>query len=92
MTINEAINTYRVPGHSTPEELEFVYHTVIQYGDKILLASRYYTGTEKNYFGAVYEYLTDDHTCEGLIGLYAVSDVEFEDAGHAIAWAIENAQ
>ena len=91
MTINEAINTYMVPGHSTLEELEGVYHTVIQYGDKILLASRYYTGTEKNHYAAVYEFLTNDQTCEGVIGLYAVSDVEFEDAGHAIAWAIENA-
>ena len=27
-------------------------------------------------------------TCEGAIGLRAVSKVEFEDDGHAIAWAM----
>ena len=40
------------------------------------------------YFGAAYEFLTDDHTCEGMIGLKAASGVEFEDDGHAIAWAM----
>ena len=33
--------------------------------------------------------MTDDHTCEGMIGLRAASGVEFEDDGHAIAWAMQ---
>ena len=41
-------------------------------------------------FGAVYEYLEDGrHDCESAIELYATSEVEFEDDGHAIAWAIQ---
>ena len=50
----------------------------------------YYNGKgEPCYFGAAYEFLTDDHTCEGTIGLAAASEVEFEDDGHAIAWAMQ---
>ena len=48
----------------------------------------YYQHNKPCYYGAVYEYLTDDHTCEGAIGLAAASEVEFEDDGHAIAWAM----
>jgi len=44
----------------------------------------------KQYFGAVYEHLDDDLSCEGEIGLAAASEVEFEDDGHAIAWAMAN--
>ena len=50
--------------------------------------SYYYQHKKPCYFGATYEFLTDDHTCEGAIGLRAVSEVEFEDDGHAIAWAM----
>ncbi|WP_342718862.1 hypothetical protein [Hornefia porci] len=35
--------------------------------------------------------MDDDLSCEGTIGLAAVSEVEFEDNGHAIAWAMMNA-
>ena len=39
---------------------------------------------------AVYEYLEDGkHDCESTIGLYAASEAEFEDDGHAIAWAMQ---
>ena len=41
------------------------------------------------YFGAVYEHLDNDLSSEGTIGLAAVSDVEFEDYGHEIAWAMQ---
>ena len=51
----------------------------IDLGDKIVMAGHFYNGTNKpSYFGAVYEFLTDDHTCEGMIGLKAASGVEFE--------------
>lgn len=54
------------------------------------IAGYYYNGRNKPCcFGAAYEFLTDDHTCEGMIGLRAASGVEFEDDGHAIAWAMQ---
>ena len=89
MTINEAQRTYRLPNPTTPEDLECRWSKVLNFGDKVLLAGYYYRHNKPSYFGAVYEFLTDDHTCEGTIGLYAASKVEFEDDGHAIAWAMQ---
>lgn len=97
MTINEAMKTYRLPNPTTPEDLEMRYSgmdgKVLSFGDKILLAGYYYNGQygqyEPVYFGAVYEFLTNDTTCEGAIGIRAVSEVEFVDDGHAIAWAMQ---
>ena len=42
------------------------------------------------YFGAMYTFTTDDHTCEGEIRLTEVSDEMFPDNGHAIAWAMQH--
>ena len=54
------------------------------------MAGHFYNGQHRPcYFGAAYEFLTDDHTCEGMIGLRTVSGVEFEDDGHAVAWAMQ---
>ena len=89
MTINEAMRTYRLPNPTTPEDLECRWSKVLSFGDKVILAGHYYSGMNRPcYYGAVYEFLTDDHTCEGTIGLAAASEVEFEDDGHAIAWAM----
>ena len=88
MTINDAMRTYRLPNPSTPEDLGCRWSKILTFGDKILLAGHYYSGAGKpSYFGATYEFLTDDTSCEGTIGLRAVSEVEFEDDGHAILWA-----
>ena len=82
MTINEAMRTYRLPNPTTPEDLECRWSKVLTFGDKILLAGHYYNGKNKPcYFGATYEFLSDDHTCEGTIGLKAASEVEFLDGG-----------
>ena len=94
MTINEAIRTFRLPNPSTPEDLECRFSgmdgKVLTYGDKVLLAGYYYNGKGRpSYFGAVYEHLDDDLSCEGTVGLRAVSDCAFEDDGHAIAWAMQ---
>ena len=92
MTVSEAIKTYKLPAKSTPEDLECHWNKVVTYGDKILIAWYFYMGPDKpGYFAAVYEFLTDDHTCEGEVGLRAASDLSFEDDGHALAWAIQNA-
>ena len=90
MTINEAMRTYRLPNPTTPEDLECCWSKVLTFGNRVLLAGYYYNGLNKpSYFGAVYEHLDDDRSCEGAIGLRAASNVEFEDDGHAIEWAMQ---
>ena len=77
---------------STPEDLECRWSKPLRYGDKVILAGHYWNGAGKpSYYGAVYEFLTDDTGCEGEIGIREVSGVEFEDEGHAIEWAMKNA-
>ena len=88
MMISKAMRAYRLPNPATAEDLESR-GKVLRFGDKVLFAGYYYNGMNKPcYYGAVYEYLTDDTSCEGTIGLSDVSDVEFKDDGHAIAWAM----
>ena len=83
MTINEAMKKYRLPNPTTPEDLECRWSKVLTFGDKIVMAGHFYNGMNKPcYFG-------DDHTCEGMIGLRAASQIEFEDDGNAIAWAMQ---
>ena len=90
MTINEGTRKYRLPNPTTPEDLECRWSKLLNFGDKVIIAGYYYNGKGKpSYFGATYEFLTDDTTCEGTIGLRAVSEVEFEDDGHAMAWAMQ---
>ena len=90
MTINEAMRKYRLPHPTTPEDLETRWSKVLNFGDKVLLAGYWYNAQNKPcWFGAVYEHLDDDLSCEGTIGLYAASEVEFTDEGHAIAWAMK---
>ncbi len=89
MKINDAIKTYRLPNPTTPEDLETRWSKVLTFGDRVLLAGYYYNGKNKPcWFGATYEFLDDDHSCEGAIGLRAASEVKFRDEGHAIAWAM----
>lgn len=88
-TMTQRAEDYRLPNPTTPEDLECRWSKVLTFGNKTIMAGYYYNGMNRpSYFGAVYEFLTDDTTCEGAIGLKAVSEVEFEDDGHAIAWAM----
>ena len=48
-------------------------------------------GDGKNYYSALYRFTTADHTCEGKVKLVTTSDEQFEDNGHAIAWAMSKA-
>lgn len=89
MTINEAMRTYRLPNPTTAEDLGCGWSKVLNFGDKVLVAGHYYQHNKPCWYGAVYEHLDDDLSCEGAIGLRTVSGVEFEDEGHAIAWAIQ---
>ena len=93
MTINEGMKKYRLPNPTTSEDLEMRFSgmdgKILNFGDRVLLAGYYWNGKgQPCYFGAVFEHLDDDLSCEGAIGLRAVSEVEFEDDGHAIAWAL----
>lgn len=89
MTINEGMKKLRLPNPTTPEDLECRWHRTLKFGDKVLVAGYYYNGLNKPcWYGATYEFLTGDTTAEGVIGLRAVSEIEFEDDGHAIEWAM----
>ncbi len=88
--IANAIRAYRLPRITTPENLELHWNKILNYGNKVLLAGYYYNGAGKpSYFGATYEFLTANTSCEGLIELKAASEVKFMDDGHAIAWAMQ---
>ena len=81
--------TYHLPMISTPENLGMNWSKLLTFGNKVILAGYYYNGRHENsYFGAVFEFTTKDHTCEGEIKLTAVSDEFFEDDGHAMEWAM----
>ena len=88
-SLNNKMRIYRLPETTTSEELGCSWSTVIDFGNKVLLAGYFYSGPKANdYFAAVYEHTTVDKTCEGEIRLTAVSDEIFADNGHAIAWAM----
>ena len=79
----------RMPEKTTSEELECRGLKVLTFGNKILAVGYYYMGRNKaSYYGAAYEFTGSDHTCEGSISLKNLSKVEFEDDGHAFAWAM----
>jgi len=95
MTISEGMKTYGLQGETTTEQLAMRFSgidgKVLNFGDKVLLAGYRFNGLHKpTYFAATYEFLTDDRTCEGAIQLKAVSEIAFEDDGHAIAWAMRH--
>ena len=92
-SIEELARTYRLPETTTPEDLETRFYTssatFLTFGSKILMAGYFWNGPKNPcYYGAVFAFKTEDHTCEGEIRLTAVSEVVFEDNGHAIAWGI----
>lgn len=87
--LEKKANTYRLPMATTSEDLGCSWSTVIDFGNKVLVAGYYYSGPKANaYYAAIYEHTTADKTCEGEIKLTAVSDEHFEDAGHALQWAM----
>ena len=81
----------RLPVSSTPENLEMSFSTVLKFGAYTLVAGHYYMGDGKDYYGAVYSFTTSDHTIEGKVKLATTSLEQFEDNGHAIAWAMAQA-
>ena len=88
-TLTERANELRLPNPTCQEDLQCRWSKLLNYGDKVIIAGYHYQGPGKpSYFGAVYEFLTDDTSCEGAIGIREISEGYFEDDGHAIAWAI----
>ena len=78
---------------TTPENLETAFFTgdavFLTFGNKTIMCGYSYQGRGQNsYFAAIYEFTTEDHTCEGEIKLTAVSDTFFPDNGTAAAWAL----
>ena len=93
MNLNDGMKKYLLRTPTTPEELEMCFYgnegKTILYGDRVLVAGHFWMGSGRpSYYGAVYEFLSEDHSCEGEIGLRAVSEVEHIDEGHAIEWAM----
>ena len=93
MNLNDGMKKYLLRTTTTPEELEMRFYgnegKTILYGDRVLVAGHFWMGSGRpSYYGAVYEFLSEDHSCEGEIGLRAVSEVEHIDEGHAIEWAM----
>ena len=91
--LEKLARTFRLPEITTPENLETRFFTsnatFLTFGDKTLMAGYFWNGMGANsYYGAVYTFTTDDHSCEGEIRLSVVSDEFFKDNGHAIAWAM----
>ena len=86
---------FRLPMSTTPENLETRFFTdpavFLTFTNKTLMAGYSYQGRNQNsYFGAVYEWTGDGHTCEDEIRLTAVSEEFFNDNGRAIAWAMDH--
>jgi hypothetical protein len=93
-TAQKAI-TYRLPETTTPEMLEVRLMNdrgnLLTFDDRILVAGHYFDPNGRCYYGAMYRFTTEDHTCEGEIKLVSISDETFSDNGHAIAWAMSKA-
>ena len=88
--MNELAKEYRLPMQSTQEDLESRWATVLKYGNKILLAGYWYSQDGKSWISAVYDFMEDNKTeVDDIIVIREISGDRFEDAGHAIKWAIE---
>ncbi len=86
--ITEQAKEYRIPTHSTPEDLETRWGKVITFGDRVILVGHYYHPDGNCYFAAVYEFMDDNLTSEGFIGFREVSNKRFEYDGNSIEWAL----
>ena len=87
-------DTYRLQRVTTPEDLELkMMHgggAILTFGNLILVAEYFYNPNGRCYYGAIYRFITADHTGEGRVELVSISEDTFEDNGHAIAWAMAN--
>ena len=90
MSFSDNVSKFRLPLHASMEELECNLSKVIRFNDSIIVAGYYFMGRGKpSYFAAIYDCTEEDFTCESVLEYAWVSDVQFEDDGHAILAAIE---
>lgn len=88
--LEKKARTYRLPETTTSEDIGCGWSTVIDFGSRVLVAGYYYMPKGNSYYAAIYEHTTEDRSCEGRIELVDISDGLFEDAGHALQWAMAN--
>ena len=92
MNMEELKRKYWLVNPDTPEDLETrrPFAKVLKYGDKIMMTDSFFNGfNNPSYFVVIYDFLTEDHSCEGLMEISMINEELFIDEGHAIAWAIE---
>lgn len=90
MRITEAMEKYRLPNPTTPEDLGCRSGVCLPYGEFQFYAGVYWQGPGRpDVYAVIYETLDPDGLwAESTIGLCAATEPEFEDIGHAIEWAI----
>ena len=65
-----------LPESTTPEELaiRFNYSKFLTFDNRVLMAGYRYNGLNENcYYGAIYEFTSEKHSCEDEIRLIEVS-------------------
>ena len=83
---NQKVQTAE-PHH--PEDLECRWSKVLTFGDKIVMVGHFYNGMNKPATSARHTGSLPMTTPAKDDRLRAASGVEFEDDGHAIAWAMQ---
>ena len=82
--IREKATEYRLPGVSTPEELECKGFKTIRYGNEIICIGYYYTYNAPCYYTATYQFSGKGKNCDDECRLKWVSTERYEDEGHAL--------
>ena len=74
--MKDLARTYRLPQTTTPENLGGGWRCLLTFGNRVLLAGHFYNKGDR-WYGAVYEFTTSDHSCEGEIRLTALPRLPF---------------
>lgn len=89
MCFSDNVSKFRLPLRATMEELECSWSKVVRFDNSIIIAGYYFMGRGKpSYFAAIYDCTEEDFSCESVLECVWVSDVKYEDDGHAIFDAI----
>ena len=89
MSFSENVSKFRLPCHATEEELSDSWNHVIRFGNNVIVAGYYFNGSgAPSYFACFYECTEKEFSCEAMLECVWCSDVQYEDAGHAIKGAL----
>ena len=83
---------YRVPTRTTEEILETSWHHTVKYGEYVIIAGHYWwVGAEgSNWYAGIFQYIDDNKkNVDDDMELVELTEIEFEDPGHAYRWAFE---